>query len=166
MRRGRREINLIAALGSRAPDPETAWFVTQFIRGRWPYRWLTCSLSIDVSAAVVWVLFHDGWSWRLLGLPPGAVFVLVSDLALLGQRRALRLNEPIARARGGALPIPAVRSRHGPVGVGVGRRGCLRPDAPAVHAPVPLHREPGRRDLVGRWWRVLGVRVRFQRRHW
>ncbi len=30
-RGGRREIILLAALGRRAPDPETAWFVTEFV---------------------------------------------------------------------------------------------------------------------------------------
>src|SRR5438477_10723163 len=85
-RGGRREIILLAALGRRAPDPETAWFVTEFVGPRKPLQWIVVVVSVCMLALVAWIILHDGWSWRLLGVAPVVAFSVLTDLVLLGHR--------------------------------------------------------------------------------
>jgi hypothetical protein len=89
---------MLALLGRRAPDPETAWLVHMFALQQLRLRWLRVVSGIGLVAYSVWAFGRIPIPSPLLVLAfSGGVLLLAS---LWTHSRAVRVNGPIARAPG------------------------------------------------------------------
>jgi hypothetical protein len=96
--RRRWKVGLLALLGRRAPDPETAWFVQYFAVAQLRFRWLRLVFGMAALAVSVW-----GYA-QIHRLALQLVLLICLGLASLASlwthRRAVRINKPIAQAPG------------------------------------------------------------------
>jgi len=94
----RAKIGLLAALGRRASDPETAWLVCTFALRQLRLRRFRLIIGIAALAVAVWAYAQiHRFAVQLVFLPCVGIVFLGS---LWTHRRAVRVNEPIARAPG------------------------------------------------------------------
>jgi hypothetical protein len=94
----RMRVGMLALLGWRAPDPETAWLVYMFARRQLRLRWLRLVTGVAFLAVSVWAYAQIHRLAALLILQFSAGVVLLGSLWT--HFRAVRVNEPIARAPG------------------------------------------------------------------
>lgn len=94
----RMRVGMLALLGWRAPDPESAWLVYKFARQQLRLRWLRLVIGVAFLAVSVWAFAQIHRLAALLVVQFSAGIVLLGSLWT--HSRAVRVNEPIARAPG------------------------------------------------------------------
>jgi uncharacterized membrane protein affecting hemolysin expression len=95
---GRMKVGTLALLGRRASDPETAWLVYMFSLRQLRLRWLRLLLGFTLLAVSAWLFAQTHSLHLLLVLQFSVGIVFLASLWM--HSRAVRLNEPIARAPG------------------------------------------------------------------
>jgi hypothetical protein len=88
------------ALWSPSVGPETAWYVVHFARGQRSYEWATVLITSLFVVATVWAIVREGWRSAFLWMVLIVLTWIAHVFVILGHRRAVRLNESIARAPG------------------------------------------------------------------
>jgi len=96
--KGRMKVGTLALLGWRASDPETAWLVYMFSLRQLRLRWLRLLLGVTLLAVSAWLFAHTHRLHLLLVLQFSVGIVFLASLWM--HSRAVRVNEPIARAPG------------------------------------------------------------------
>jgi hypothetical protein len=96
--RRRATVGVLAFLGRRSPDPETAWLMCMFALAQLRWQWLRFAAGAGFLAVAVWglVLTHR--------FPVQFVLQFFAGILLLASlwtyRRTVRVNEPTAEAPG------------------------------------------------------------------
>ena len=96
--KSRMRIGMLALLGRRAADPETAWLVSMFALQQLRLRWLRLVIGVALVAFSVWAFAQTHASSALLVLQISAGVLFLASLWT--HSRAVRINEPIARTPG------------------------------------------------------------------
>jgi hypothetical protein len=96
--KGRMRVGMLALLGRRAADPETAWLVSMFALQQLRLRWLRVVIGIALVGFSIWAFVQTRAPAALLVLQFSAGVLFLASLWT--HSRAVRVNEPIARAPG------------------------------------------------------------------
>jgi hypothetical protein len=96
--KSRVRLGLLAVLGRRAPDPETAWLVCMFALQQLRLWWLRLAMGVAFVGVSLWgfTQIHRFAVLLVLWFFTGTVFLA----SLWTHSRAVRVNEPIAQAPG------------------------------------------------------------------
>jgi uncharacterized membrane protein affecting hemolysin expression len=96
--KGQMKVATLALLGRRASDPETAWLVYMFSLRQLRLRWLRLLLGVTLLTVSAWLFAHTYRLHLLLVLQFSVGIVFLASVWM--HSRAVRVNEPIARAPG------------------------------------------------------------------
>jgi hypothetical protein len=97
--KSRMRLAILALLGGRAHDPETAWLVCMFALQQLRLRWLRLAAGVAFVAGSIWVFSLTHRFAALLVFPQFFIGVMLL-VSVWTHSRAIRVNEPIARQPG------------------------------------------------------------------